>query len=492
MTESPYEFNRPARSDSPYDYCEIPLPDDSDAPPESPYQCFDFDVQQYDSRTTPTEAFAGQVPEETPPEAFAGQEVPPVTPPEAYAGREVFQETPTEAYAGREVPKESPPDDYYDDFSEADVAESRLLRAVRSAPPDTILSYVVPAIDVEPAEHEFLLGDMRFPIGEVTIIAGAGGTGKGQLAAAHMAYTSRGYNLSGIKAGSPQNCLFITAEDTAEDVKRRLVRSCFKADGSHIFIIDKTSAYNYALDLSDTDDTLRLDAMIRCCESPLVYLDPLQAFVGEYADLSRQNQVRHIMHTLASIAERTHCCIVLIMHLNKRQSIANAAELLCGSSDIVNASRSVMLLTNDFKSGDVDTRYLFHIKSNHARRAETLQISITSAGNRVVGECEVDVEEYVQALNTRKLAKSSRSEVNYEQMFYDGIEKMIANGETQSTFREFTQRFAQGFQGRAKCILDDITARVEEKLGYTIQTTTSGSSAVKIGTERGFRIISLS
>ncbi len=446
MTQLPYEPYDPAHDESPYDYCDIPLPDDSDVPPESPYERF-YCV------------------------------------PDDWSEPSVSHEPSVSCEPSVSHEPSDPP--------EAESQDTRMLTYVRNAKPDTIFSYLVPALDVEPSEHEFLLGDTRFPMGEVTIIAGSGGTGKGQLAAAHMACASRGYNLAGEKMGKPLDCLFITAEDTAEDVKRRLVRSEFRADGAHIFILDKESAFKYAIDLSDFDDTLRLDAMIRSLESPLVYIDPFQAFVGEHADLSRQNHVRHIMHALAALAERTHCCIVLIMHLNKRQSIANAAELLCGSSDIVNAARSVMLLTNDFRDGDPDRRYLFHIKSNHARRAKTLEFNISSGGNRIVGECEVDVDEYVNALNTRKLAKSGRTEVNYEQMFYDGIEKMIAEGETQSTFREFTQRFAQGFQGRAKCILDDITFRVEEKLGHTIQCQTSGSHGVKIGGERGFRLVKL-
>lgn len=66
-------------------------------------------------------------------------------------------------------------------------------------------SFIVSAADIEPAEHEFLLEDKRFPIGEVSIIAGAGGAGKGQLACAHISYTSMGCNLDGDRAGEPKN-----------------------------------------------------------------------------------------------------------------------------------------------------------------------------------------------------------------------------------------------------------------------------------------------
>lgn len=349
--------------------------------------------------------------------------------------------------------------------------------------------YYVSAADVEPAEHDFLLGDKRFPLGEISIIAGAGGVGKGQLACAHIALATRGCSLSGDCVGEPVRCMFISAEDTASDIRTRLERSQFRADMSMVMIQDKVSSYKYKMDLSEELAQTKLEALILDTRSRLVYIDPLQAFVGEYTDLSRQNQVRRIMHTLAAVAEENKCCIVLLMHLNKRQQIVNAADLLCGSSDIVNASRSAMLLTNDFRDGRPDRRYLFHIKSNHARSADTLEISIGEAGNRIVGTSDLTPEDYVQAVNTRKTTKAARGEPNYEQMFYSGIEQMIANGEYQSTFREFIERFAPGFNGKAKCVLDDITLRIEERFGYTIQTRTAKNFPLKFGNETGFRII---
>ena len=42
--------------------------------------------------------------------------------------------------------------------------------------------------------------------------------------------------------------------------------------------------------------------------------------------------------------------------------------------------------------------------------------------------------------------------------------------------------------GKAKYILDDIALRVEERLGYTVQTKTSNGSAVRIDGDRGFKL----
>ena len=357
----------------------------------------------------------------------------------------------------------------------------------------TFNSFIKSAADVEPSEHKFLLGDRRFPIGEVSIIAASGGVGKGQTMALHTAYTSHGYTLRGIKTGEPLNSLIISAEDTASDVRRRLDRAAFKADMSKVYILDKLDSLEFGIDLSDPDDPFKLEALITATKSSLVYLDPLQSFVGEATDLSRQNHCRLIMHKLASIAERAGCCIVLLMHLNKRQSVASASDLLCGSNDIYNAARSVLLLTNDFKDGRPERRFLFHIKSNHSLREPTLELSINEQGNQVVGESDVTADDYVIAMNSRRVAKPSKAAPNYAEMFYNGIEMMIANGESQSTYREFISTYAPSFNvnGKSKYVIDDITPRVEERLGYTIQTSTSSNSPIKIGTERGFRLIRL-
>ena len=353
--------------------------------------------------------------------------------------------------------------------------------------PECMLS----AQNVKPAEPWFQLHDTRFPVGEITIIAGAGGVGKGQFACAHMAYSSKGYNLMGKLVGAPKRSLFISAEDTASDIKRRIERCAFPADNRQIFLVGKTETYQEDIDLTDHDSLTQLKEWILVSGADIVYIDPLQAFVGEFADLSRQNHVRHIMHSLAALAEQMQCCIVLLMHLNKRQQILSAADLLCGSSDIVNAARSVMLLTNDFKDGDPDRRYLFHIKSNHAKSAQTLELNIGEHGNRIVGTSDLTPDDYVMAVNSRKLSKAGKAEIDYEQMFYKGVEQMIANGEKQSTFREFVDKYAPGFNGKAKYVLDDITVRVEERLGYIVQTKTSSGGAVKVDEGRGFRLVRL-
>ena len=358
---------------------------------------------------------------------------------------------------------------------------------------NSVLNFIKCAKDITPSDHEFLLRDERFPLGEVTVLASAGGQGKGQVEALHVAHTTNGYNLSGYRVGEPKNCLIISAEDTCSDIRRRLDRANLKADMNRVFLLDKSDSLSFGLDLSDNDNPDKLENLIRPTRASLVYLDPIQAYVGEFTDLSRQNHVRHVMHLLATTAERTHSVIVLLMHLNKRQSIANATDLLSGSSDIVNAARSVLLLTPDFKDGAEDIRYLFHLKSNHSRKAQTLSVRIDNAGNQILGQSDLTADDYVLALNQRKIAKSSKpAALNFEHLFFEGVRDMIDRNEYQSSFKAFTERYSPTFDGKSLCVFRDITERVEENLGYTIQLSTpSGRTGVRVGTGRGFKLIKL-
>lgn len=48
-------------------------------------------------------------------------------------------------------------------------------------------------------------------------------------------------------------------------------------------------------------------------------LDPIQAYMGDKADMNKANEVRPIFRRLAEVAERTGCAVILIGHLNKER-----------------------------------------------------------------------------------------------------------------------------------------------------------------------------
>ncbi len=327
-----------------------------------------------------------------------------------------------------------------------------------------------------------------FPLGEVTVIAGAGGVGKGQFGCYVMKCLSTGIDYrTGIRAYTPCNSLFISTEDTATDIRMRLDRAAVDGDMNRIFIVDKLQSYDMGLTVSDDAGITMIENLIRSANAKFVILDPLQGLCGQQVDMSRTNHIRRIMHALAALAERTDCVICLFCHPNKRQNIANANDLISGSADIVSASRSVLLLMPDFENNDPDCRLIIHTKSNHAKAGQTMRFRVAES-NSVIGLSAVTASDAVEAVNLRKLTKPfSKGLVDYEQQFIDGVKDLLADGKSaQISFREFVQRYAPTFTGKAKCVLDDVTRELSEKYGIRIYTST-GKSEVRVGTERGFR-----
>lgn len=103
------------------------------------------------------------------------------------------------------------------------------------------------AADVKAEKRPFLRSP-DFPLGEISVIAGAGGIGKGQFGCYVMMCLSTGIDYrTGIKVYEPCNSLFISTEDTASDIRARLDRAAVNGDLSRIFIVDKLKSYEMGL-----------------------------------------------------------------------------------------------------------------------------------------------------------------------------------------------------------------------------------------------------
>lgn len=60
-------------------------------------------------------------------------------------------------------------------------------------------------------------------------------------------------------------------------------------------------------------------------------------------DMNRANETREVMKSIANVAQRTGCAIVLVGHLNKAQGSSSAYRGL-GSIDFRAAARSVLIV----------------------------------------------------------------------------------------------------------------------------------------------------
>ena len=348
---------------------------------------------------------------------------------------------------------------------------------------------LVVAADVEAGQRSFLRHP-DLPLGEVVIIAGAGGIGKGQFGAYVLACLSAGIDYrTGSAIHEPCNSLFVSTEDTSSDIRARLDRADVDADLHRIFIVDKLASFEMGLTVSDDIGLLTIESLILDTQAKFTILDPLQGLCGRDVDMSRTNHIRQIMHGLAAVAERTQSVIALFAHPNKRQSIASANDLISGSTDIVSAARSVLLMMPDFETNEADTRLIIHSKSNHAKPGKTMRFRIAES-NRVVGLSDMTAADAVEAVNFRKLSKANGhgSNEDYEEMFIGGVKRLLstAGSPAQISFKDFVEQYAPGFTGKPKRILDDLSERFLNEHRIIIRTTT-GKSEIRVNGDRGFR-----
>lgn len=109
-----------------------------------------------------------------------------------------------------------------------------------------------------------------------------------------------------------------------------------EADLDRVLVIDEAT---WELTLSDE----RIEKAIVQNGVRLIILDPIQAYMGEKADMSKANEVRPIFRRLADVAERTGYAIILIGHLNKAAGGQSTYRGL-GSIDFRATARSVLLI----------------------------------------------------------------------------------------------------------------------------------------------------
>ena len=226
------------------------------------------------------------------------------------------------------------------------------------------------------------------PFGKVTIVQGNPGEGKTTFALRLAAACTTGGTLPGMKPIQPFQVIYQTAEDGLGDtVKPRLIEAA--ADLDRVLVIDEAKR---ELTLSDE----RIEKAIVQNGARLIILDPIQAYMGDKADMNKANEVRPIFRRLAEVAERTGCAVILIGHLNKAAGGQSAYRGL-GSIDFRAAARSVLLIGRVKREPNV--RVIIHDKSSLAPEGKPVAFSVSSVCRYAQG--------YVENLQTLQIAQAN-------------------------------------------------------------------------------------
>jgi hypothetical protein len=230
---------------------------------------------------------------------------------------------------------------------------------------------LTPAAEVGIKKPEWLW-EGRIPLGAVTALVGQPGLGKSTISLELAARASRG-QLLGDFHGEPLAVVIATAEDSfSTTVLPRLVAA--GADLARIhFVSVRRDGISGTIMLPDDIPAIR--TKMREVGARLLIVDPLVAHLPGSVNSWRDQDVRRALAPLARLADDLSAAILVIVHLNKRDS-ADVLSRVSGSIGIVAAARSILLAAPDPSDSDGPTRVLAHVKSNLASPAPTLRYHI--------------------------------------------------------------------------------------------------------------------
>ena len=238
------------------------------------------------------------------------------------------------------------------------------------------------------------------PFGKVTIVQGDPGEGKTTMVLQIIAKLTKGEAV--LPSGSdepalegktmalePVNVIYQTAEDGLGDtIKPRLLSA--GADCSRVMVIDDN---NQALTMMDA----RLEEAIIKTKARLVVLDPIQGFLGAAVDMHRANEIRPLMKRIAVLAEKYHCAIILIGHMNKNSNGKSSYRGL-GSIDFQAAARSVLIVGRI--KDEQEIRVVCHVKSSLAPEGKSIAFRLDKdTGFEWIGEYDISADDLLSGDN---------------------------------------------------------------------------------------------
>ena len=247
------------------------------------------------------------------------------------------------------------------------------------------------------------------PFGKVTIVQGDPGEGKTTMVLQIIAKLTKGEAV--LPTGSdesaleektmvlePVNVIYQTAEDGLGDtIKPRLLSA--GADCSRVMVIDDN---DQALTMMDA----RLEEAIIQTKARLVVLDPIQGFLGADVDMHRANEIRPLMKRVAVLAEKYHCAIILIGHMNKNSNGKSSYRGL-GSIDFQAAARSVLIVGRI--KDEPEIRVVCHVKSSLAPEGKSIAFRLDKdTGFEWIGEYDISADDLLSGENRGQKIRSAK------------------------------------------------------------------------------------
>jgi len=230
--------------------------------------------------------------------------------------------------------------------------------------------------DVEPEEILWLWPN-RIALGEITVVVGRAGIGKGFMAYDIAARVSTGSPFPDGGTSLQGSVILVTLEDhPSKIIQPRLTSQ--RADVSKIRLLKavevaspKGGVEERLFCLSNLDSLQEMLDDLRDCR--LIVIDPLGDYLGADVDANRENQVRAILRPLGKLAADYGVAVVLISHYRKNTA-HYADDMVLGSRAFTALARCVCHVTED--PTDTERRLFLPGKNNLAKKQDGLAFTI--------------------------------------------------------------------------------------------------------------------
>jgi putative DNA primase/helicase len=226
---------------------------------------------------------------------------------------------------------------------------------------------VIEMADTEIERIEWLVPDF-VPKGKLTLVAGAGETGKTSLVLSLAAIASMGGTWpDGAPCETAGSVLIFSTEDDAPTtIFPRLI--AMGANPKNIAVVAYNTSANKAkrrFDPAIDMPVLERHAIARGNVS-LIVIDPITSAVT--GDMNKTNEVRRGLQSVVETAAKVNCAVIGITHFTKNSEGRNPADRVIGSQAFAAYARMVLVAARDEQSSK---RVLTRAKSN---------ISLTGGG----------------------------------------------------------------------------------------------------------------
>ncbi len=269
----------------------------------------------------------------------------------------------------------------------------------------------VAALDTIDVQKTEWLWDQYLPAGAITVLDGDPGLGKSQLTIDLAARLSRGNSMPPQTAPNgtyqARGTLILNAEDDpGRTLRPRLDAAGADVGNIHLLREMADSEGEDSRPVSLPLDLTAIEKIIRSRNIGLVVFDPFVAYLDSKLNANSDADVRRCLGQVATMAEATGVCVLLVRHLNKKSGLA-AIYRGGGSIGITGAARAAFIVGQD--PTDPESRILAPVKCNLAKEPPSLRFHIESAGTtsriRWGESCDVSAADLASGGNQSKGGK---------------------------------------------------------------------------------------